>query len=406
MANDDLSKLKIDKSAFTYRSLRRRKFVYWIGVVIVLLFVIGILYSKGVLSPTVEVEVANVTQVYPSQAFTMLNASGYVVAQRKAAVASKVTGQLVSLYVEEGSRVKKGEVIARLENNDVTAARDQAKANLNAARYNLEQAKAELHDATLSFNRNKDLIEHGYISQAESDASEARYKKANAAVEAAEAAVKANTAALQGANVAIEYTLIRAPFDAVVLTKNADIGDIVTPIGAAANAKAAVVTVADMSSLQVEVDVSESNIHQVKVGQPCEIQLDALPDSRFRGMVHMIVPTADRTKATVLVKIRFIDKDNRILPEMSAKASFLSREVKSGEEKPRTAINPAAVITHDGKQFVFLIKENRVIKTPITTGAKLGDMIEVLSGVKAGDRVVLKPLNKMRVGLRIKVAEK
>jgi RND family efflux transporter MFP subunit len=406
MANDDLSKLKIDKSAFTYRSLRRRKFVYWIGVVIVLLFVIGILYSKGVLSPTVEVEVANVTQVYPSQVFTMLNASGYVVAQRKAAVASKVTGQLVSLYVEEGSRVKKGEVIARLENNDVTAARDQAKANLNAARYNLEQAKAELHDATLSFNRNKDLIEHGYISQAESDASEARYKKANAAVEAAEAAVKANTAALQGANVAIEYTLIRAPFDAVVLTKNADIGDIVTPIGAAANAKAAVVTVADMSSLQVEVDVSESNIHQVKVGQPCEIQLDALPDSRFRGMVHMIVPTADRTKATVLVKIRFIDKDNRILPEMSAKASFLSREVKSGEEKPRTAINPAAVITHDGKQFVFLIKENRVIKTPITTGAKLGDMIEVLSGVKAGDRVVLKPLNKMRVGLRIKVAEK
>jgi RND family efflux transporter MFP subunit len=405
MAHEDLSKLKIDKSAETYHPSKRRKLIYWAGVIVFLL-VFGILYFNGVLTPATEVEVSNVIQIYPSQTFTLLNASGYVVAQRKAAVASKVTGQLVSLSVEEGSQIKKGQVIARLESEDVAAARDQAKANLKAARYNLDQAKAELHDATLSFNRNKDLIEHDYISQAEYDASEARYKKANAAVEAAEAAVKANTAALKGANVAVQYTLIHAPFDAVVLTKNADIGDIVTPIGAAANAKAAVVTIADMNSLQVEVDVSESNIHQVKVGQPCEIQLDALPDSRFRGEVHMIVPTADRTKATVLVKIRFIDKDNRILPEMSAKASFLSREVKSDERKPRTVFNPSSLITRNGKQFVFIIKENRVVKTPITTGVKLGDMIEVLNGLKAGDRVVLKPLDKMRDGLRIKVAEK
>jgi len=406
MANDDLSKLKIDKSVSTYRSLRRRKFFYWIGAVIVFLFVIGILYSKGVLTPAVEVEVVNVTQIYPSQTFTLLNASGYVVAQRKAAVASKVTGRLVSLSVEEGSRVKAGQVIARLENDDVIALRDQAEANLNAARHNLEQAKAELRDATLSFNRNKDLFAEGYVSQTSYDALEARYKKALAAVAAAEATIKAGAAALRNANVSIEYTLIRAPFNAVVLTKNADIGDIVTPIGAAAEAKAAVVTVADMNSLQVEVDVSESNINQVKVGQPCEIQLDALPDSRFRGAVYMIVPTADRAKATVMVKVRFIDTDSRILPEMSAKVAFLSREVKSEEQKPHTALNPASVITLNGKQFVFLIKENRVIKTPITTGAKFGDMLEVLSGVKAGDRIVLKPLNKMRAGLRIRVAEK
>jgi RND family efflux transporter MFP subunit len=405
MANEDLSKLKIDKSAVTYRPLRRRKFIYWAGVIVFLL-VFGILYFNGVLTPATEVEVANVTQIYPSQIFTLLNASGYVVAQRKAAVASKITGQLVSLSVEEGSRIKKGQVIAQLESKDVDAARDQAKANLKAARYDLDQAKAELEDATLSFNRNKNLVSNEFISRAEYDSSEARYKKAIAAVEAAEAAVTANTAALKGANVAVEYTLIYAPFDAVVLTKNADIGDIVTPIGAAANAKAAVVTIADMNSLQVEVDVSESNIHQVKVGQPCEIQLDALPDSRFRGEVHMIVPTADRTKATVLVKIRFIDKDNRILPEMSAKASFLSREVKSDERKPRTVLNPSSLITRNGKQFVFIIKENRVVKTPVTTGVKLGDMIEVLNGLKAGDRVVLKPLDKMRDGLRIKVAEK
>ena len=373
---------------------------------ILLVLLLGILYTKGVFSPAVEVEAVNVTQVYPSQTFTLLNASGYVVAQRKAAVASKATGRLVALMVEEGGRVKKGEVIARLENDDVIAAKDQAEANLNAARHNLEQAKADLQEATITFNRYKELIGQGYVSQAEYDAAEARFKRSSAAAASFEAAIKASAAALRGADVSLEYTLIRAPFDAVVLTKNADIGDIVTPLGAAANAKAAVVTIADMDSLQVEVDVSESSLHQVKIGQPCEILLDAFPDSRFRGVVHMIVPTADRTKATVLVKIRFIDKDSRILPEMSAKAAFLSREVTSDEQKPRTAVNPAALINRKGNKAVFLIKENRVVETPVTVGEKLGDMVEILSGVKSGDRVALKPLNKMKNGLRIKVAEK
>ncbi len=405
MANEDLSRLKIDKPASTYHPSRHKKLVYWVGAIFFIV-VLGLLFVKGILTPAVQIEVATVTQIYPSQTFTLLNASGYVVAQRKAAVASKVTGLLVSLSVEEGSRVRAGQVIARLENDDVVATRDQAEANLNASRYNLDQAKAELNDATLSFNRNKELLAQRFVSQAEYDASEARYKKAIAVVSAVEAAIKSSAAALKGANVALEYTLIRAPFDAVVLTKNADIGDIVTPLGAAANAKAAVVTIADMNSLQVEVDVSESNLQIVKIGQPCDIQLDALPESRFRGEVHMIVPTADRTKATVMVKIRFIDKDTRILPEMSAKVAFLSREIKSDEQKPRTALNPAAVITHNDKKFVFLIKENRVVKTPITVGAKLGDMVEVLSGVKAGDRVVLKPLNKIKDRSRIKVTER
>jgi RND family efflux transporter MFP subunit len=405
MANEDISKLKIDKTTEIYQPQKRRKLMYLTGAIFFIIL-IGVLYMKRVFTPAIQVEAVNITRVYPSQTFSLLNASGYVVAQRKAAVASKVTGRLVSLSVEEGSKVKAGQVIARFENDDVKAARDQSEANLNAARHNLEQAKAELNDAAISFNRNKDLVSQGFISKAEHDASEARYKKAVAAAAAAEAAIKASVAALQGANVALEYTLIRAPFDAVVLTKNADIGDIVTPIGAAANAKAAVVTIADMASLLVEADVSESNLQQVKIGQPCEIQLDALPDSRFRGTVHMIVPTADRTKATVMIKVRFVDQDRRILPEMSAKVAFLSREVRSNEQKPRTALNPDAIRDRNGKKTVFLIKENRVMETPVTLGEKFGDMVEVLSGVKAGDRVVLKPLNKMREGLRIKVAEK
>ena len=405
MANEDLSKLKIDKSETTLRPKKRRNLVRWI-VIALLVIVAGFLYVKGVFTPAVAVEVATVSQIYPSQAFTLLNASGYVVAQRKAAVASKVTARLVSLNVEEGNRVKGGEVIARLENEDAVAARDQAAANLNVARASLEQAKAEQRDASLSYNRNKELSEKGYIAKAEYDTSEARYKKALASVEAAEAAIKAGAAALKSAEVQLEYALIRAPFDAVVLTKNADVGDIVTPLGAAANAKASVVTIADMGSLQVEVDVSESNLEKVKTGQPCEIELDALPETRFPGVVHMIVPTADRSKATVLVKVRFLDRDARILPEMSAKVAFLQRPVKPEERKPLTALNPHSVLTRNGKKAVFLMKDDRVTETPVTLGSQIGEMTEVVSGVKAGDRVVVKPLDKLRSGTRVKILEK
>lgn len=405
MANDDLSKLKIDKSQGAFQPRKSRRIFLPAGIMLLVL-VIAALIITGVFAPAVQVEVANVTKIYPFQSFTLLNASGYVVAQRKAAVASKITSRLISLYVEEGTRVKAGQVIARLEGEDAEAVREQAAANLNASGHNLEQAQAELRDATLSFQRNKDLVAKGFIAQSDYDSAEARYKKAAAAVEAAGAAVKAAKATLKGAEVAIEYTLIRSPFDAVVLTKDADVGDIVTPLGAAANAKASVVTLADMGSLQVEADVSESNIRQVRIGQPCEVQLDALPDLRFHGAVHMIVPTADRSKATIMVKVRFIDKDDRILPEMSAKVAFLSHEIKKDEEEPRTALNSSAFITRNGKKFVFLIQGNRVVETEVTTGRVLGDMTEVLSGVKAGDRVAIKPLNELRNGKRIKVLEK
>jgi RND family efflux transporter MFP subunit len=405
MPDQDLSQLKIDKTSSVYRPAKRKKYLFWGGAAAAAVALI-VLFAGGFFSPVISVETAHVTQMYPSQGFTLLNASGYVVAQRKAAVASKITGRLIALSVEEGSRVKTGQVIAKLENEDVLAARNQAEATLSAARQNVEQAKAELHEASLAFDRNRGLLGQGFVSQSEYDASEARYRKADASVKASEAAVRASEAALRGAEVAFEYTLIRAPFDAVVLTKNADIGDIVTPIGAAADAKAAVVTIADMDSLQVEVDVSESNLQMVKSGQPCEIHLDALQDLRFRGKVHMIVPTADRTKATIMVKVSFLEKDSRVLPEMSAKVAFLSREVKPDEEKPLTALTPLAIVTRNGKSKVFLIRENRVIESPVSTGQQLGDMVEILEGVKPGDTVVLKPLEKMKDGARIKIPEK
>ena len=404
MGKEDLGKLKIDKgAAFRPAARRRPKFLIAAAAVVAVLV---LLFVSGLLTPAVTIETGTVTQVYPSQSFTLLNASGYVVAQRKAAVAAKITGRLEWLGVEEGSRVKQGDVLARLENQDAAASRDQAAASLNSVRAGLDEAKAELADATLNFERQQQLLGDGIVARADYDAAEARYKRARAAVTGAEASIRASEAALRGAAVNFEYSLIRAPFDAVVLTKNADIGDIVTPIGAAANAKAAVVTIADLGSLQVEADVSESNLEKVKVGQPCEILLDALPEARFRGAVHMVVPTADRSKATVLVKVRFVDKDNRILPEMSAKVAFLERPVGAGEEKPRTAVNPAAVTERNGRKVVYVVKEKRVAETPVTVGAKIGDMLEITGGVKPGTRIALKPLDKLKDGAKVKTAEK
>ena len=405
MINKDISKLKIDKSdAMQYRR-GRRKLLLKITMLVSAL-IIGFILYRIVFNPVVEVKVATVSQVYPSQTFTLLNASGYVVAQRKAAVASKITGRLEWLGVEEGSKVKKGQVIAKLEGEDAAAARDQAIANLDNAMFNLDMAKAEMNDATLHYDRQKELLSQGVVPQSELDIAEARYKKAKASVAAAESAINACKAAVHFARISLKYTFIRAPFDAVVLTKNADVCDIVAPLGAAATARAAVVTIADMDSLLVEADVSESNLQKVKTGQPCDIQLDSLPENRFRGMVHMIVPTADRSKASVMVKVKFLDKDDRILPEMSAKVAFLERSVTLEEQKPKTALNSNAIMMNNNTRFVFLINENRVYKTPLTTGSRIGDMTEVLDGVKSGDKVVVNPPKNLKHGTRIKMKEK
>ena len=404
MAEQNLSGLKIDKSRITPRPKQRKRF--YLGVAIALAIALIIVFAAaGAFSPSIKVDMVTASLVYPSQTFTLLNASGYVVPQRKAAVAAKVTGRIIALYVEEGNRIKKDQIIARLEADDVAAQRDQAQANLEVSKQHLEQAKAELADAKASFEREKSLLAQEFTSKAAFDAAEARSKKAFAAASAAEAAIKASNAALKAANVALDYALIRAPFDAIVLTKNADIGDIVTPIGAAANAKAAVVTIADLSSLQVEADVSESNLRVIKVGQPTEIQLDAIPDTRFKGAIHMVVPTADRTKATVMVKVKFINMDSRILPEMSAKVAFLSREVNRDEQEPRLAVPQKALKLKNGNTTAFLVKGSKAEEVKVSTGSKLGDYIEINNGLKTGEKVVINPPSNLRNGSRIKIAQ-
>jgi RND family efflux transporter MFP subunit len=403
VANDDLSVLNIDKSRISRRG-KKKHFVYLL-LLPAFLIIVGVLYYQGVLTLAVKVDVARVVGLYPSEAYTLLNASGYVVAQRKAAVASKITARLVSLSVEEGSPVKAGQEIARLESDDLEAARNRALADLEFVRFKIEQVKAELTDATRSHQRNKQLLPKQYISMAEYDVGEARYRTARAALSAEEAALKASRAALRVAAVNLEYAIIRAPFDALVLTKNADIGDIVTPLGAAADSKSAVVNIADMDSLMVEVDVSESNIRQVYVKQPCEIRLDALPEARFAGRVHMIVPTADRSKASVMVKIAFLEKDRKLLPEMSAKVAFLSQPLTVAEKEPVMAVPTAALIEANGENIVFLVQDGKIIQKTVRLGRQLGDMTEVKSGLASEDVIALNPLHRLKQGMKVVISD-
>lgn len=351
------------------------------------------------------VEGVTVSSIGPSQSVPFLNASGYVVAQRRAAVASKGTGRLVELRVREGDPVKKGEMIGRLESADVEAALARARANLNVAQSANDQAKAELDDATSNFERRKSLQEAGLVPQADFEIAQARFRRAKASLASGEAGVKAAEAAVRSAEVDVENTFIRAPFDGTVLTKNAEVGEVVAPFGSSTQVKAAVVTIADMASLQVEADVSESNIEKIHLNQRAEIALDAYPETKYEGVVQTIVPTADRAKATVLTKIRFVHRDNRVLPEMSAKVAFLSEPQADQGAKPRVTVQPGAIVTRKDRKVAFRIQGDRVEEIPVETGDPIGSQVEVKRGLAPGDRVVLNPSENLAPGDRVQVQQ-
>lgn len=404
MAGEDLSRLRIERGS-TGLTRRRRRYGKWLlWIVLAACAVGGYFYYNG--RAAIQVEVAAVTQAYPSQANTQLNATGYVVAQRKAAVASKATGRLEWLGVREGSVVRENEVLARLENKDMMAALQQAQANVALTQANLEQGEAEMRDAQRALDRSRDLLQKNFVSAAAHDVAVARHEKARAVINGLKASIAVAQANVRAAQVSVDQTLIRAPFDGVILTKNANVGDVITPFSSATGSQAAVVTMADMNTLEVEADVSEASVGKVRAEQPCEIQLDALPGERFRGVVTRTVPTVDRAKATVNVKVRFVDKDVRILPEMSAKVAFLSKETPEAERAPRTVVSLAALVERDGRKVVFVVREGKAVQVALQTGAAYGEALEVKQGLKPGDKVVLKPSEKLRDGAAVSVAAK
>jgi HlyD family secretion protein len=398
----DLARLRIDRNLAPVR--RRRRSRWWLAAALVLVLAAAALWLAR---PRVaSVETTPVVTTYPSQQFVVLNATGYVVAQRKAAIASKATGRLEWLGVAEGSRVKAGDVIARIDARDVRAQAQSAVANVNAARAGVTQAQVEQRNAKQDLDRNAALLGKGFISQAAFDTVRARYDRAVAGVASAQAAENAARANARNAEVAVDYTEIRAPFDGVILSKSANVGDMVTPFSSATDSKGAVVNMADMSTLEVEADVSESSLARIHPGQPAEIVLDALPDARFRGHVSRMVPTVDRAKATVTTKVSFEHIDPRILPEMSAKVSFLSQEVSPEQQKPVLAVAPGALAQREGHDVVFVIRDGKAVAVPVTTGQKIGDQVAITGAVKSGERVVDHPAATLAAGTPVRTAGK
>ena len=399
----DLSKLRIDRSLAPVVRRRRRKWI-WVGVVAALVAAGAAWFA--VQPRVITVQATPVVTAYPSQQFVVLNSTGYVVAQRKAAIASKATGRLEWLGVAEGSRVKAGDVIARIDNRDVAAQSQSADASVRAARAALLQAQAEDRDAQAQHKRNIDLVAKGFVSQSATDTSKARADRAVAGVANARASLGAAIANAKNAQVSVDYTLIRAPFDGVILSKSANVGDMVTPFSSATDSKGAVVSMADMSTLEVEADVSESSLAKIKVDMPAEITLDALPSERFRGRISRMVPTVDRAKATVMTKVRFDAIDPRVLPEMSAKVSFLSQEVTPEQQKALTAVSSDAFAQRDGRTVVFVIREGKAVAVAVAPGTKVGDLTAIAGDLKTGDKAVLHPDDKLATGALVKVASK
>ena len=384
----DLSSLKIDRSNNNGKN-NKLKWIFYSALLIIILVIAYFLYQSYSKS-AIEVKMTSVIKQTPGRSSAVLTASGYIVAQRQASVSSKGTGVLIYLGVVEGDRVKKGQIIARLDDRDIVAQLDEAKSSL-------QLFNAQLKEVENNYNREKELFNRGLSSQQSLDQAETAYKSLLANIDMADARIRA-------AEVALENMIIRAPFDGTVLTKNAEVGEIVAPFGASTTSRAAVVTIADMNSLMVETDVSESNIEKIKQDLDCEIVLDANPGKSYQGYVFKIVPTADRSKATVLVKVGFKSYDNRVLPEMSAKVSFLAEKSKEEQEQIPVLTAPlSAVEDLDGKKIVYIVVDEKAVQKEISTGRLFGSYVEVISGLEDGDKIIDNLNEKIKDGIQVKV---
>jgi len=392
----DLSTLKIDRDGKKPRSNKR---TYLIIAIVIVLLAGFFLFNDS----SVKVKTMIITTSSLSGQDAILTGQGYVVAQVKAAISSKATGRLDALYVIEGDVVKAGDIIGKIESNDVQAYLSQQQAQMDVINASLTNAQAEYEEANTAYIRQQSLLSGGAGTQAELDMAQARWKRAQAQIRSAQAQLKAQESAIKAARVQVENTVIRAPFDGTVLTKNANVGEVITALGAAAGARGAVVTLADMTSLEVEADVSESSLSKISQNQPVEISVSAIADKRYPGFVSKIIPTADRGKGTVKVKIRFNELDETVLPEMAAKVNFLRNDAgKTEKEAPKILIPKSAVLNVNGKMIVFIVGPgSKAQEQVIKTGKTFGDYYEVISGLAPGATLITTGMEALSTGTSI-----
>jgi HlyD family secretion protein len=373
---NDLSALRIRREPEARRGTRG-----WLLLGAVLVVVAGaVVYAlagRSLRPPAVEVVTASV--VTEGQATTLLSATGYVEAERKADLSPKITSRITELNVTEGTRVRKGDVIARLDSTDLDAQLAEANANW-------VNAKAEL-------DRQKSLYDQGLAPKS--------------ALDAAVASEAATRARVRYVEALLDYTIIRAPFAGVITAKRAFVGEAVSPFGSSPSgggSGGAIATIVEFSSLYVGADVNESNLAKLSKNQPAEILLDASPDKVYHGRLRQIVPAADRQKATVRVKVAFLDADDRVLPDLSARVNFTSEPTEGKEARSRILVPKSAVTSIDGKPGVFRILDGRAKFTPVTVGGDVQGQVEISSGLRGGEKLIaLSGGVRIRDGDRVRV---
>jgi HlyD family secretion protein len=372
----DLSALRIQRDPEPRRTSRA-----WLLLAAVLVVAAGVaayfLANQGLRPPRVEAVSASV--VSEGQATTVLAATGYVEAERKADLSPKITSRITELNVTEGTRVKKGDIIARLDSTDLDA--------------QLAEAKANWVNSDAELKRQKSIFDQGLNTKS--------------ALDAAVAGEAATRARVRYVDALLDYTIIRAPFAGVITAKRAFVGEAVSPFGSSPSgggSGGAIATIVEFSSLYVGADVNEANLSKLAKEQPAEITLDAVPDKVYHGRLRQIVPAADRQKATVRVKVAFLDPDDHVLPDLSARVAFTSESTAGREARTRVVVPKNAVVAVDGKTGVFRIVEGRVGFTPVTAGDDVQGQLEIKQGLQGGERLAVPTAGvQLKDGERVRV---
>ena len=401
----DLSRLTINRdspSRGVRRSFRNTLLIA-VGAVALVLVALGLLRHGA--SPAVRVATAVLAGGGTGSMGVVAN--GYVVARTQASVSAKLPGRLAYLGVTEGSHVTEGQVIARLDNADYTAAVGQAEAAVASERGTLLEAQADRDELVRESRRAHDVRAQNaqLISQQDAEMADSKAAQGEARVQAQTARVQVAEAALQVARANLDNTMIHAPFTGTVLRKDAEVGEVVAPSVGGGLTRGAVVTMADLATLEVEVDVNEAYIGRIRTGQPARITVDAYPDTSFRAAVRLVVPTADRQKATVQVKVAFLDHDPRVLPEMGARVEFLEQARAGGgpATRPRVTVPADAVHTAGGQAVVWVVLQGRLVRRDVDAGPVSGGLREVRSGLSGGEVLLVGGVETPVAGMRVTV---
>jgi RND family efflux transporter MFP subunit len=419
---DELASLKIDQSA---RAGGGRRGLWISTLILVVVAATGAwFWTQRVHAEPVTTATVVARSGGAGSAAAVLNASGYVVARRRATVSSKVTGKVVEVNVEEGQAVRKGQVLARLDDSQVRSALSVAEAQLALSRRGAAEDQAKLREAELSRDRRLALVKEGVVGKAELDTAQSEVESLQARIAYSQEQILVSQSQVNARRTDLDDMVVRAPFDGVAISKDAQPGEMISPVSAGGGfTRTGICTIVDMSSLEVEVDVNESYINRVRPGQPVEAVLDAYPDWRIPAHVITSVPSADRAKATVKVRIGFHPSassgsprggskgeklDPRILPDMGVKVSFLAEPTpqSAAPVTTRLLVPKGALRKIDGRDVVFVVKEDLAERRAVTVGGTEGDQVEIASGLQIGERVIIEGPATLTDGSRVTVKER